>query len=347
MTRLRRAKPSDELGAWSHSPERVLVDYNARDSVWKRRRVAELRLYFAETYGERVRATERGLLFAAVTCDHLAEFVDGAKRIDDFLENETEFDGATRARLKDAALAGPIVIYRADELGRILGLTWEVRTRLKITTFDAVDAPSDDARKALHHEKDAAYQRAKRAEASLLKPPSMRHRKAAEQLKRRMLAIYEAVGDGMSVKDLCEILGRPRNGPFSTVKKDLPREVRRVIKDDPNLTTELRPIPGRPDLQPRMWVARKAPPSTSSMEATMTTDTKRPTNEAEYREHVAARLAEFTPATAGKELPDWFNSPAEKSLRDACGITDRKEFLAMANGARKRLLAAEWDTDEG
>lgn len=339
MTRLRRAKHTEEPSDRAHSPERVLVDYWAPTSVWKRRRVAEVRSYSVETYGKRIRATERGLLLATVTADHLAEFIDGAKRIDDFLENETEFDAATRSRLKQAALEGPIVIYRADELGRIFGLKWEVRTRLKITTFDAVDAPSDDIREAMHRAQDAAYQRATRAQRSLLKPTSMRHRKAAELLKRRLLAIHEAVGDGMSVGDLCEILRGPRNGPFCTASvASLPRVVRRAIATDPSLTTELRPNSGRPDLKPQMWVARKAP--SSSMEMKMVSDMQRPTNEAEYREHVAARLADFTPATAAKELPDWFNSDAEKSLRAACGITDRKEFLAMANEVRNRLLAA-------
>lgn len=352
MTRLSRAKPSEEPSDRAHPPERMLVDYFARTSVRRRCRIAELRRFFNET-SDRIRFTERGLLEATVMVDHLAEFVDGAQRIDDFLGNETEFDAATRARLKDAALAGPIVIYRADELGRILGLTWEVRTRLKITTFDAIDAPSGDERAALRRAQDAAAKRAKRAaQADLPKALTAGKRKTAELLKRRRLAIREVVApavEGMSVGALCEMLQRrQKNGPFHGISaSSLPKLVRLAIEGDPSLETEVRAVAGRPDRRPSMWVALRDDPTTSSKVTAMKVEKRVPTNEEEYRAHIAARLAEFTPATAAKELPDWFNSAAEKALREACGITDRKEFLAMANEVRNRLLAVEWDTDEG
>jgi uncharacterized membrane protein len=329
-------------------PEYGLVRYGARTSVRRRRRITELERFFTEIHGNYIPATESGLCHTEIAGHHFAEFVDGAERFDRFLRDRTRFDSDTRARLKQKALAAPITRYKAQVLGQIVGLTWEVRSRLKITTFDAVDAPVAEVRNVLHRANDAAGKKRSRAAKKLLpKTLSTAKRQKSETLRRRLAEVVAALSlaaDGMPVSELSEILKRPKNSPFFNVAAgSMPKAVTRAIRADPSalLRSELRQVHGRLDLRPQLWVwlAQPAPAIAIAEIYTMHTQDRLPTTEAEYRSYAEERLAEFTPATASVEIPAWFNSEAEQALRASCGITDRKPLLILANEVRNRLLA--------
>jgi hypothetical protein len=306
----------------------------------------------------------------------------------------------------------------------------------------AVDTPTPGVRR----KRAAAKKRAGRA---LRREPISASKQRALDLQRRRLAvIHDALSEGaMSVADLCRVLGKARNGPFNMVQtKDLPRVVRRVIKQDPSLRTETRAVDGRPDLRPSMWVmivaASHAPDALEieagakrrladeydaaqergevrgdrertasnaeavgvadvglthkdiheariirdaevaqpgvvrrTLDQAVTTDSQRTTanirkptekglrcmsnryrrrqapatvamTEVEYHLHFQKKLAEFTPNTAGIDLPIWFNSAAERALIEQSGL-DRSYFLALANQRRNELLAQRVQASEG
>jgi hypothetical protein len=345
---------------------RRLYRYNARSSVRMRTRIAELKRLWPS-----IPDSDEGRFRIAIMLYLLAQFDDGPARMDQFLAASAPWmSPQERTQKKEAALVSNKT-YKAKEIGQLIGLTWAMRTKHRITTIDAIDAPSIEVRDEMEKVKRAAYMRECRRMKP--KPPRAGQRKAAELARRRLEAIVAALplDEWMPVTELCEQLKKAKHNPFSSVApKSLPTIVRRLIKDDnAGLQTELRSIPDRPDLKSAMWVTREAPPTdqrkpqppapaggapearpvtrepspttTKETNMAMTIKTKDllPTTEAEYRAHVAARLADFTPATARDELPGWFNSSAEKALRAACGISDHREFLRIANARRNELLA--------
>lgn len=312
----------------------MLVDYRVRSSVRHRRRVADLKLCFGEFHGgSRIPATERGLRDAAIMLDHLVEFIDGPERIDTFLQDKTLFDAATRARLKQEAFARPFFYYSPEQLGQLLGLTWEARIRLKkIRTIRAVDTPPPEELLVLRNAANAACEQKRRAAERLLpKPPSAAKLKAADQLSRRLTAIHDVIkaGGEVPIKDLCGILKRPRNSPFHNVKTiSMPGVVRRIVAQDPSLDTALRPVAGRPDLKKTMWVrlasASDAPSTLPDASANMADALpSSPTTPAEYFERLGVKLAEFTNLS---DLQHWYET--ERALRARC-LTADEEAEAM------------------
>lgn len=312
---------------------------------WKR--IAELRRCI-----EPIEDSDTGRFNASLVLDHLAWLPNSASRMDDFLKTAAwRIPEPERDRLKRAALSRELRTYGAAECGKLTGLIWKARCDQNIRTIRAIDTPPDAVLRATRMEEGAARSRQYRTlQRTLPKPVPLNKRKAEELLQRRLAAINGAVpAAGISVVELCQILRKLKNGPFVGVAdSSLGKTIRRAIERDPGLFTAIKPFDGRPDLIPGMWVTREPPPiaatTTATKETNMTATSKEnapglPTTEAEYRVHLAAKLADFTPATAAAELPHWFNSPAEKTLRSACGIPERGEFLSIANARRNELLA--------
>jgi hypothetical protein len=307
--------------------EAGLRDYATAPIKFKKQ-MADLMRLLNYLHGSRLQNTEAAHRHAAPMLDLLAVYTDGQTRIDEFLERHTCFDEISRHRLKQAALAGPREGHSPRRLGELMSLHWATRKQLKLTNIDAIDTPPAEIREALCKADDAARKRQGRAaKRQIPQLPPAGKRKA----ERRLAAIYSAVPPGkwVSVTDLCKVLGRQKNGRFNMVSaSSMPRVVRRIVAvDTVGLQSELRPIPGRPDLRSQLWVKTIMPDQTP------------PTNEAEYRLYFARRLAEFTPETAARKLPSWFNSDAERGLLAACcGAFKRDEFLIMANRVRNKLL---------
>ncbi len=332
-----------EARPFSRSPYKTTADVPVL--AWKR--IAEIKRLI-----EPIEDSDMGRLNVGIALDHLAWLPDAPARMDHFLRTAARrIPEAERDLLKHAALNRELRTYDAAECGKLFGLIWKTRCDQNIRTMRAIDTPPDAVLRATRMEDGAARSRRYRTlQRTLPKPLPLNKRKAEELLQRRLAAINSAVpAAGISVVELCQILKKLKNGPFLEVaNSSLGKTIRRAIERDPGLFTAIKPFDGRPDLIPGMWVTREPPPpaatSTITKETNMTTTTTvpapgLPTTEAEYRVHFAAKLADFTPATAAAELPHWFNSPTEKTLRSACGIPERGEYFTIANARRNELLA--------
>jgi hypothetical protein len=319
-----------------------------------RKRIAELERYI----GRKVPDSDTGRQSTTVLFDHYAWLPDGPVRMDRFLETAAAWMALNeREQMKRDAL-NSMRTYDAAELGELLGLTWAVRCEQRITTIRAIDAPPATVLEAQRKENDAAYQRGRRAlKRELPRPAPANKRKADDLQKRRVVTIHAALpaAGSLPIADLCQILKRSKNGPFCGVSaSSLPRVVRRVVeRDRSSFRIELKANPNRPDLQAAMWVSKAISGKTMEtnlMPNTVPRSARTPAtapalSEEEYRRHFEERLAQFTPDTAGTELPQWFNSAAERSLLEASGLA-RSYFLELANRRRHELLAQRRERSE-
>lgn len=129
-------------------------------------RVAELTREFADRYGRaQLPDDDTGRRDARFVAHHLAGFArEPFPRILDWLQRWAPWmPQLEAAELADAAIAKPIK-WRADTLGRLLGLTAARREALKIRTIGAVDQTKAE-REAACRKRARAAKAAKRSAA--------------------------------------------------------------------------------------------------------------------------------------------------------------------------------------
>ena len=294
--------------------DRELYRFGDQKCFERTKRIVELEKLFA-----RLPDSELGRRYASYMLDHYAWLVDGRSRMDRFLEIATAWMSLDeREQLIKAAL-GSCRFYDAIEMGELVDLTFARRSQERITTMRAIDTPADlvVGRKAAK----ATYMRDTRAAAKAqLQPPPDGQRKAGKRKKeelhkRRVAAIYDAVGlggEGTAVRDICTILARKhRKGPFIDVAvENLPRAVRDVLGTYPvELDFDIPGIKGRPDLRAQMLVTRLPVP----------------TNEREYLARAEIWLGSAVGWKAAL-LHERFYSPEETALRARCGASKHERF---------------------
>jgi hypothetical protein len=347
----RKAEPDHQL---EEQQAAGLFDYDSAPIKYKKQ-IADLRTFLADKWGGHLSDTELGHRDADLMLDQVAIYRDGAEQMDRFLQNETDFDEINRELLKQEALARAPNARSPAQLGKAAGLLWATRKRLGLTNLTAIDTPPgevlDEMEKAYDREYSRQYRAARRSEP---KPPSKAKRMAANKKERRAAEIYAAVGDGAYVSDICKILSRLRHTPFCGVKgrikgRSLSEMVRRAIKVDPELQWEIRPIEGRPDLIPQMWVTRRPARLTGEPRMTTSQPPLLPTNRDEYRAYLAEHLVRLDEDTV-TGLGRWYYSEAQTRLRESCGISPKpnlsgpfptrndEEFIEMAIARRRQLL---------
>lgn len=125
-------------------------------------RARQLDTFFVYTYGQTLPDDDAGREDAMIMANHLALLADAANTIRQYLSKNCPWMGrADRIRIVRDAVIDPRM-YRADTLGRLIGLTQEVRTLLHITTIGAIDMPLEkriEARKAKHQKADEERRR--------------------------------------------------------------------------------------------------------------------------------------------------------------------------------------------
>lgn len=288
----------------------------------KWQRLFEIRLCLR---GE-VTDSDTGRLRCEMALNHFAWLPDGARLMDDWLNDEAIWmPRAERERMKAAAHAD-MRTYDAVEAGRIAGLLWTFRCEHVIKTMIAIDTPPAHVVKDRHKQLDASRKREVRAEKRALPKPVPANKRRSDDLqKRRVAAIVDVLRKTaeMTVADISAALARVRNGPFNTVdKSSLPNLVRRVVRKDPAFRTEVRQIPGRPDLRGSLWVALRSPIKQERKMDRQLAPTAAPAGvmtEAEYEAHFEKRLAQFTPDTIA-EMIAWYRSPTERALLASVGL---------------------------
>jgi hypothetical protein len=135
-------------------------------------RVAEIDRIFIDRWGEILPDDDAGSDDAFVMCHHLARRAgDPVFHMQGWLSRRAPWMlSADRAALVERVLAQPLR-WKADTLGKRLGLTVADRTRLKIKTIGCVDQTSEQ-RAEMRRLAKIEYKRARRAAARSAADPA-------------------------------------------------------------------------------------------------------------------------------------------------------------------------------
>lgn len=140
---------------------------------------------FLHRYGITLPDDEAGREDAALMLAHIAVGADPEARMDHFLDLRCPWMSAAERNRAKAIAVTTRIMWTADQLAAMVGLTMAERTRLNITTIGAIDCDAE-ARKSIRLEKQRARQREYRqAERERPKPPP--------SPSARAMALYRAL----------------------------------------------------------------------------------------------------------------------------------------------------------
>jgi hypothetical protein len=126
-------------------------------------RIAELEREFSDRYGHMLPDDDAGREDVTIMLNHIARRLDAAARMAAWLDSRAPwFIGHEREQLCTMVLANPLR-YRADTLGKKLGLTAERRARLGIRTIGAVNQTAAERTAASEARKLEAKRNRRRA----------------------------------------------------------------------------------------------------------------------------------------------------------------------------------------
>lgn len=298
-------------------PIRRLLDWGSASVKFKRQISDGEKLLF-HLWGNPIPQTEAALKDLEPLFDLKAVYTNGRDTIAIFLEFNTEFDEPTRDRLMATAISNAPRGYTGQQLGHIWRVDWKVHRLLDLRQVNAINRPPDYDRQ---YDRRYSDERRKKKKLEPKKETPAQRYKAGERRRRAAEIAAVIPPEGTSVAAICKRLSQRKHTPFHEVAMaSLPKTVNRIVTaDGADFITYMRPAPGRPDLQPSLWVFRK------------------PQDLEQYRAYFAVRLSSFSQTDAAR-IPRWFQEDDE--LRRSLAVPEqlRAELSELARARRDELL---------